>query len=367
MYNLFNDNTHPMTGDINLSFLNYVKGNLAKELNRLVGYYRNNVHAVHSNHWLTKIMFNLPISLHENLDMYFYKISDMTEDLSRVLKITSPISNGKVYKGLIYGKGTKEIIVSVIEDISTYRHLPWEELKPIRILSHPRSSIFMNPLKSQDFEQETGVASILIDIPMLMIQYRKWYAAIDVNNNTGSHRSIMQFIAAGPLPNMLYSHMDVAIFNRLASWNAGQAPNPSIPRFPVAIINYTEQLDKVLLMLNDLLPKHKKDFENVLRNIPAISSENYLHVIKIPNMAMNRYIKWAFVISRIPTIRFLVKQAKESDISRNQNIRNEMFRQFRELKNDRAIVQMVDRELYESTMTIINEEIIPNMNYDFHY
>lgn len=360
MYNLFNDDTHPYTGDINISILNFVKGNLAKELNKLVMYYRENVHAVHSNHFLTRIMNQLPISLQDNLDYYYLKTLDRGMDISMSLKFTSPIHKGKVFDGMIYGEGTKEIYIVVNEDLDNYRNVSWKDLAPIRVLSHPRSSIFFNPIKNEPFESEVGVAVFTLDIPMLMIQYRKWLTDTNAYNRELSDRSMMQFIAMCVLPNILFSHLDVAIFNRLNQWRYGMAPNESIPRFPVAIINYTNQLDKVLLELNDKLTRHKKEFEGVLSNIPAISSQNYLSVIRIPPMAVTRNNKWALVLSRLPTMQFLFKHSAELNIQRNMTERNEVLRQLREMKYDRTIEQMISKDFYDEVMEIIENDIIAN-------
>lgn len=360
MYNLFNEDTSPYTGDINISILNFVKGNLARELNKLVMYYRENVHAVHSNHFLTRIMNQIPINLQENLDYYYLKTLDRGMDIAMSLKLTSPIYRGKVFDGWIYGDKTKEIYIVVNEDLDNYRNVSWKDLKPIRVLAHPRTSIFFNPIKNENFESEEGVAVFLIDIPMLMIQYRKWISDASAYNRELSDRSMMQFIAMCVLPNILFSHLDVAIFNRLYQWRYGVAPNEAIPRFPIGLINYSNQLDKVLLELNQKLSIHKKEFEAVLRNIPAVSSENYLSVIRIPPMAITRNNKWALTLSRLSTMQFLFKHASELNIERNLTERNEVLRQLREMKNDRTIEQMISKEFYDYVINIIDNDIIAN-------
>lgn len=358
MYNLFNEDTSPYTGDINISTLNFVKGNLTRELLKLVMYYRENVHSVHTNHFLTKIMNQIPLSLNEDIEYYYLKTLDRGMDISMSLRFTSGIHRGKVFDGMIYGPGTKEIYVVVNEDIRNYKDEDWRDLKPLRVLSHPRTSILFNPIRNEAFESELGVAVFLLDIPMLMIQYRKWLLDPTSFNRELSDKSMMQFIAMCVLPNLLYSHLDVAIFNRLNEWRYGTAPNDSVPRFPVAIINYTNQLDKVLLDLNDKLNRHRKEFEGVLRNIPAISSESYMNVIRVPPMAITRNNKWALVISRIPTFRFLFKYSSDLNIDRNMTERNEVLRQLRELKYDRTIEQMISKEFYDEVMEVIQRDII---------
>lgn len=360
MYNLFNDDTSPYTGDINISILNFVKGNLSKELNKLVMYYRENVHAVHSNHFLTRIMNQLPISLQEDIDYYYLKTIDRGMDIAMSLKLTSPIYRGKVFDGWIYGEGTKEIYIVVNEDLDNYRNVSWKELKPIRVLSHPRTSILFNPIKNEAFESEIGVAVFTIDIPMLMIQYRKWISDPTSFNREISDRSMMQFIAMCVLPNILFSHLDIAIFNRLKEWRYGVAPNEALPRFPIALINYSNQLDKVLIELNNKLSIHKKEFEGVLKNIPAVSNENYLTAIRIPPMAITRNNKWALTLSRLPTMQFLFKHSAELDIQRNLTERNEVLRQLREMKNDRTIEQMISKDFYDEVIEIIDNDIIAN-------
>ena len=360
MYTLFNEETSPYTGDINISILNFVKGNLSRELNKLVSYYRETVYAVHTNHFLTRIMNQIPVSLKENLDYYYLKTLDRSTDISMSLKFTSPIHRGKVFDGVIYGEGTKEIFIIVNEDLDNYRDIHWKELKPLRVLTHPRTSIFFDPIRNKPFESEVGVSVFTLDISMLMIRYRKWISDPESFNRELSDRSMMQFIAMCVLPNLLYSHLDVAIFNRLNQWRYGLAPNEDVPRFPIAILNYSNQIDKVLIELNDKLNRHKKEFEGVLRNIPSVSFENYLSVIRVPPMAITRNNKWALVLSRLPTLQFLFKHSSELNIERNLTERNEILRQLREMKNDRTIEQMISKEFYDQVMDIINNDIIAN-------
>ena len=63
-------------------------------------------------------------------------------------------------------------------------------------------------------KKEIGVVVFLLDIPKLMIQYRKWTMDPLAFNRELSDRSMMQFIAMQVLPNILF-HLDIAIFNRL--------------------------------------------------------------------------------------------------------------------------------------------------------
>lgn len=358
MYNLFNEDSTAYTGDINISILNFVKGNLSRELNRLVLYFREVQNAVNSNHFLTRIMNQIPISLQEDLDYYYLKTLDRSQDIAMSLKMTSAIYKGKVFDGMIYGPSTKEIYISVAEDLDNYRDVDWKDLKPIRVLAHPRTSIFFNPIRNEDFENEIGVAVFAIDITMLMIQYRKWSSDPQSFDKTVSDRSMMQFIAMVVLPSILYSHLDVAIFNRLNSWRYGTAPNDSVPKFPIAIINYTNQLDKVLIDLNEKLDRFKKEFVGVLRNVPSVSTENYLKVIRTPPMAITRNNKWALFVSRIPTIKFLFRRANDLDINRNMVERNEIMRQLREFKNDRTLEQALPPEMFKEVIKDLDEHVM---------
>lgn len=358
MFNLFNEDESSYAGDINIAILDLVKRNLTRELKRVVNYYRENVHAVHSNHFLTKIMNQLPVSLQDNLDYYYLKTLDRAEDISMSLKLTSPIYRGKVFDGMIYGPSSKEIYICVNDDIDNYRHSHWRDLEPLRIISHPRTSLMINPLKNVDFENEIGVVVFLLDIPKLMIQYRKWTMDPLAFNRELSDRSMMQFIAMQVLPNILFSHLDIAIFNRLVGYRFDETPTKDYPRFPIATINYTNQLDPVLLELNRKLNKHKKTFTMLLKNIPAISHQDYLDAIKIPPMAVTRNNKWALTLARLQTVRYLFKHIHDTDNDRNMTARNSILRHLREMKNDRTIENMLPPEMFNDYLNVINNDII---------
>ena len=94
------------------------------------------------------------------------------------------------------------------------------------------------------------------------------------------------------LPNMLFSHMDQALFNRIRKLRKGEEVGQSIKRHPFALIDYTNKVDSCYGNVIENLTKTGKNFVGVLQSVPAVVKENMEQAMHVPDMAPTRQVMW---------------------------------------------------------------------------
>lgn len=358
MYTLFNGQPPSTRGGILLPQLDFVIRGLRLELDKILTYYEKNPQAVSSDHVLVKVIQSLSVPFGNDVNIYRDRVSDQAGELAMHFKFTSVLNRGQLFNGIFYGNGTLEAIVATATDFDAEEASKnWRTITPVRVLRHSRTSLYMDPIRPTVIDGEKGMAVISVDIPMLAVQYRAWRTDPTSYKRDESPRSIMQFLCTYVLPRMIGSHMDLAIFNRLASWRKATVPSMSNPSFPFFIPNWYSRLDEQLLKLNDALDRQRGDFLQVLTNIPAVSVESLLEAIQLPKILATRYVQWAFTITRLPIIEFLLLQADQTSVTRNGTSLNAIRRELREMRNDRALQYALPQQDFDRMERQINSLI----------
>jgi hypothetical protein len=298
----------------------YVKQGLRANLAQITSYYRGNPQAVRSDHLLVKIIQSMDMPLSLNYDRYFSLVDASALDLSMVLKLTSSLYKGKVWNGVFYGPGNNEIIIAHTGEFD-YNAVQknWMDAAPVRVLRHAKSDLYLNLPDGYRNTNESGLCVIAINVPLLMCQYywfRKSYWLEDHDLDT---RTTMMFIHMYVLPNMLKSHLDQALFNRIFKMQRGEEFGKSLQRHPFAQVNYESRVDQCYKEVLGNLAKQERNFSGVLSNVPAVSKETMEEAMFIPDMAPTRQVIWGLAISRLPAIDFVLSAAHQSPQTKSQS------------------------------------------------
>ncbi len=320
MHALFNLEPKAQTGVQIPALWPYVKQGLRANLTQILSYYRGNPQAVRSDHLLVKIIQAMDIPLSLIYDRYFSLVDSYALDLSMVLKLTSSLYKGQVWNGVFYGPGNDEIIVAHTGDFDYNKvQKEWMNVSPVRVLRHAKSDLYMNLPDGYRNTTESGLCVIAINIPLLMCQYywfRKSYWLEDHDVDT---RTTMMFIHMYVLPNMLFSHLDQALFNRMHKLSKKEELGRSTQRHPFAQVSYDYKVDQCYQAVLGNLNRQEKNFAGILQNVPAALKDNMVDVMKVPDMAPTRQVTWALAISRFPALDFVLEQAHRTAQTKNQS------------------------------------------------
>lgn len=305
----------------------YVRDGLRRNLGTVLAYNRNNPTAVKSNHLLVTLLLAITTPKTQPIQRYHDNVDATALNLSMALKMTSPIYTGEAFKGIFYGRDTSEIIVAHSEPFDlndALRH--WQQLTPVKVLRHPRSDLGLNLLDGVDHGIEDGLAVITVNITMLAVQYRSFRIAQAAQSQGDTEKSVMQFIRMYVLPNMLSSHLDVALFNRFGNLVSGAPIGATVSKLPYYLNDYSKRTDKVYGDVEGLLKRHTYGFTGMLRSIPAAIGEDMDVVSRLPDIPMTRQVEWAMTVARLPQLCLLFEAAREGPGTRERSEVNKVIR-----------------------------------------
>lgn len=332
---------------------NYIRDGLKHNLDRTIKYYRQNPWAVPSDHFLVRLIQSIVVGVNMPLERYYANVDNLSLNLSMALKMTSSIYKGKLHDGVFYGKGCHEILIAHDTEFNFWdAEKNWEDLQPIQVLRHPRSDLEMNLPDGKVNTEETinGLAVIAINIPMLAVQYRSWqrqeWAIAEQMGD--SPRSIMQFVHMYLLPNMLYSQLDYAIFNRIYR-TMHDFPNYSTKmarNLPFYTTDFSDRVNASQEVVLNNLAKVGRSFTGILRNIPAVTMQDMDQVMTVPDVAPTRQVTWALAIARIDAVRLMLDLSKWHPKFRNGQELNRLRQALRNFASNSVMKEMLPTALY---------------------
>ena len=323
-------------------------------------FYRLNPMAVHSDHFLVKLLQSITIPQAQNLERYYNNVDALALNLAMALGMTSSISKGKLFDGTFFGKGNYEIHIAHNESIDPFEaHDNWKDISAVRILSHPRSDLGLNLPDGTHTGSESGLSVISINIPLLAIQYRAFRLnEISINSDengqvSDSTLSCAHFVHMYVLPGMLYSLLDHAIFNRINNIKVGAPLGESKKAHSFYITDYSAKLNHIHTAILNYLQKTEKDFIGILQNIPMVSKKDTSVLMELPDIPLTRQVLWGMVLARLPELTFLCNMSKDAVGNKNQSEINRILRYFLNYKSDNLFRSMLPMDLFSD----VNDEI----------
>jgi hypothetical protein len=360
MYTLFND-LHPNNGTVVIPRFRVLKETFEDVLERAILYYQETTFRLNSNHFLIKLLTNLNVPKSLPTRVFIDKVADIALPLAQVLQITSPLSRGKVLTpGVFYDRNVTELLVANIDpfDLVDFK-ANWREYAPIRVLRHPKTDLDLYLFNNTVTTNEAGLAVISINIPMLAAQYQLWckYEAEIGEDLEGVY--LAKFLCKYPLPNMLYSHLDLAIFNRLCSLFYGVRPSDERVHTPFWQQDLTSRMDDVLVSQLKIYAQQNKDFDAIVDETSLVSYDNLRELFALPPTLYNRQNTWAYVISSLPLIQLLVQLNARYNNQRNGVYLNKIRRYFIQAYNDKSLVSSLPFELQMEINIDVGQGILP--------
>ncbi len=340
MYDYFNDDNLRGSKFVNVGGLDLVSDYYAREINKIKKYYEINPSLIPAQHFLVRLITHLLGRYNTNSPFDIYQgIAYKVEDLGMALRLTSNIYRGEVKHNCFYGADSEEAILIYNKPYFEYSKTDWRTWQPIKVMSHASTDILINPIKPTIDPLQRGLSFIMVDAVQLTLQYYLWKLEFSEDND----RSLMQFIATFPLPNMMYSHADVAVWNRFVYGYYGIEKPKNKNRFPISIADYSRAFDNGLIKVGENLRKRHVRFEDILLTTPILFESDVSKLFKVPHgYPVNRNNLWFFLGSRIRYFRFLFRYSKEIDNhAKNKTDVSYIKRDLRILRAERVFEQVV--------------------------
>ena len=334
MYDLFSKPRRVYSGLLSDFVLKNVEARTLEDVNRVIEYHRYGSFFVPNTHLLVRLINTVSTPLAYELNHYYEVTIARSLYAANALKLTSSINYGQWHVGEFYFNCPELIIAYNGSDSPQELARGWMDLQPVRVLECPVSNMNYLLPNGVNHSSERGLVVIAIDLPMLMIQYRCFMeqqsakAAKGLDNvDTTKH-----FVAKYVLPNMLRSQTDLALFNRLYNLEMGAPMGIATKRHPFHISDYTDQLDKNLMLFADRIRNTGRDYENYLEQLPRFFSDNPL---SIPDILETRLVWWALFLARKRQMEFLIEVGGAKGIQMNRAELNVLKRIVKQFKSDR--------------------------------
>lgn len=337
MYQIFDFDLTASPGKVYAANWNYLRTGLQKNLEQVVRYYRRAPMAVPSDHFIIRLLQSSTVGKTMPIERYYDNVDGLFSlNLAMALKMTSSLSAGHFFQGTFYGPDCDEVLIAHTADFDPFEaEKHWEHLRPVRVLRHPRSDLELLLTDGTQTGIENGIAVIAINVPMLLVQYRSFWLREQYLSQLydESPRSINQFVHMYVLPNMLPSHLDYVLFNRINNLAKGAPMGAVRKKHPFYLTDFTQKLNAVQSMLLDNLAKVTKSFGETLFNIPGVDQENMQQVMNVPQMAPTRQVIWALGLARFPAIDFLTRTGVDHGYAKNGQEINRLRQTIRMYEN----------------------------------
>lgn len=324
MYQIFGQSQVPNKGTTIPASWHYIQTGLKQNLDRVIQYYRDNPTAVASDHILIRLLQSLNVPLSLPLDRYMANVENIALNLSMALKFTSAIYRGQFFENVFYG-GNHELLIACDTSFDIdFANKHWEKLSPVTVLRNNVSSLDLRLPDGSITDQRDGISVMLINIPMLALQYRAWMLREQsYAEATGAGmRPETMFIRGYVLPNMLGTHLDQVLFNRLWLMVKDEKPDGHVMNaHPFYMTDYSDKLNATQAELLTLLQRSQQlNFGEMLQAIPEVHKSNLLQAMHIPDLPPTFQLMWALSIARLPALEFLFEMAPGGPSQKNRHL-----------------------------------------------
>lgn len=337
MYSLFNSMPEKLSGVLKIPAWNYLQDGLRRNLETVMSYYRNHSMAVQSDHFLVRLLQSITVPKSLNIERYADNVDQMSLNLSMALKMTSSIYRGQIFDGVFYGPQCQEVLLAHNTPFDPFdADKNWRTQVPVKVLRHPMTDLGLRLPDGNDNTTDFGIAVVTIDIPLLAVMYRAFrmeeQAAQEERGE--NQRSVMQFVHMYVLPNMMPSHLDQVIFNRLHAVLKGAPLGEPRRRHSFPLVDYDDRMNAALDDMLEVLERQGKDFRGIMQQIPMVTDESMDTLMRLPNLVPTQQVTWALSLARLPAMDFLVRVSKGGANIRNRKEVQYILRNIRMYKRN---------------------------------
>lgn len=309
----------------------YVQKGLKRNIEKVKLYNEYYCKPVKTNHFLIRLLHTVAVPVSMTTERYYINVDAVAMTVAKGLRMTSSIDRGSLFRGVFYGSNNPEIIIAVDDYFDPEEVTAnWKRVSAVTPLLHPKSDLGIHIPNGVDYSYETGLAVIMVNIPMLCVQYRA-YLLEQLAKEDEAPRSIAQFIAAYVLPNMLDQQTDLAIFNRTYNlqFTIDTDLNEPFRKHPFVMPKYDQLLDYSILHSLDYIYKGNLTFAKILKTLPSVNHANLYEALVMPDIAPTQQIDWVLVMCRLKAVDFLFRVCGDSLLSKNQLYVNQILKSFR--------------------------------------
>ena len=163
---------------------------------------------------------------------------------------------------------------------------------------------------------------------------------------------ITKFLIDYPLFNLMKSHTDVALFNRIHNVLRNVPSDPYNSKISLATIDNTKYADATATVFVSQIIKSPVRFDEIIQNMPTVFNKDYLNVIRLPDIAKTRQVKTVLVGARLKLFEFLLEVNARQNSSINRSWLNIINNELRYLTTENILKYGLQSETDEQVRNI---------------
>lgn len=358
MHNLFNSRNVFNRPVSNVPGWSTARRAILDELNKLAAHYRYSVKSLPNSHLLCRILTTLNVPLHKDKS-YVAEIArnEFNAQAPMFGVYTSYGKSRSLPQPIFYNSNCSELIISddSLFDIDEAM-FNWQNLEPIRIIEHPFDDLnFCIPDGQYNSMSGRGLAVISLNVPMLFVQFQRWYEVMKEDLGDAKLESTMPiFLQRYPLFNALKSQTDICLRNRLCNLYLDKTPDRFIRQHSVAINDLSNVVDRALRSVVVQLKAKAYNFEEIVQQFPAMSYETQEQALVLPDIIPTRSIKWILDISRVPFLLWLMNYNQDYTNFRNIEYQTYIKRKLILMSNDKQLLENLNQTIKDQLVDLRN-------------
>ncbi len=360
MYELLRPPTVSRSGGLAIPQFRRVRDGLMMGIQRIQDHHRNNPKYLAAQHFLVRLLGSLNISHQLDDNIFVDRVSDYCLEQAMSMRIPSTIYRGKITSpGLFYGANVDEVLIAHTDSFDVSKAVEdWANLQPLKVLAHPYCDFDLAIPNGKGHSQGSGVAVIAIDIPKLALQYkcwRRWERGV----NKDSPQSVMQFLLAFPIPNMLQSQTNIAILNRVMLNYFGGQPPIGRAAHSFYVTNWAKEIDAICQYYLAFIEKRSFTFNDIIEVMPALGPDGMHEALKLPEETFSNNIQWAVVMARLLPTAWLVRMNSDYGNQNNGRSLNYLYRYLNYIEINQGLRIALPEKHFNEVKYIIDEGIRP--------
>lgn len=235
-------------------------------------YYRTYGSVINANNPIHRLLSAIPI-IDGDVYTVYRRVEEMLPDIIRTSGMVGDAYPGKVQSTGFYG----QMCVFMSMELNLYPGSINEYTPTVQALHHPLESLMCTTEPITDTVTDI-FAVVGVDIAALVLQYHLWYR-VNMSKPKLLQETISQFIGKYVVPNMLESHLDIAMRNRLPRLMSGEPADKEQYRSPIHTVSVDEYIDDAFYSILDKLKRKRLTIATVSSKVPLLFTDSYSQAI----------------------------------------------------------------------------------------
>lgn len=315
---------------------------------------------VDSSHLLIKLLINLNTRFDGDLFRYAADVeAGAAKRICGILGITSSFSKGKLFTEGVFYQGCPEIIIYSSSTKYSVSDLwkNWKSVSAVEVLCHPITSSNIIELGVMDsaFIRNNGLVIVNIDIPLLAAQWKLWSAS---QRTSGEYE---KFLTEVVFPNMIYSHLNVVMFNVILEKLGIIKASVIETNLPFAQIPVDTHISKIADLVLDRLSKTSVTANQMLSTIPALIGSNFLDEVAGPSTLPSNQVRWALLSFKMLLTAYVLEIAKYNNYAKITNELNSIKRELVIIEDDKIFSNGLSTAVQTLLLTRLNDLVVSRL------